>query len=150
MAKKPSKKAEKVVEEPKEKTIGPFDYINSVTRNKKNMIRGTDNEELAEKGYNAFLTNKALSFHVDTILYANEMNKRAHIDSRMQYEYYLESVRSMSRGFFWPKKEANEDLEIIASYCKVNLERAKEIYRIIGKDGVDDIKKKMVTGGRIK
>ena len=39
----------------------PFDYVNSINYSKKNMMEGTDNDELAESGYVPFLTNRSLS-----------------------------------------------------------------------------------------
>ena len=64
----------------------PFDYVNSVTDNKKNMMVGTENDELAEKSYNPFLSNKSLSYYMDTILYANEINQYSMLDNKLQYE----------------------------------------------------------------
>ena len=37
----------------------PFDYINSVSTNKKNMMRDSENDVLSEKQYNAWIVNKA-------------------------------------------------------------------------------------------
>ena len=54
----------------------PFDFINSINFTKKNLMRNTDNDELAEKGYVPFITNKTLSYFTDTLLYSNEMNKK--------------------------------------------------------------------------
>lgn len=136
--------------EPAVKALGPFDFINSVLKTKTNLIRSSDNEELTEKSYNAFLTNKALSFHVDTVLYANEMNRRGHLDSRMQYEYYLSNIRPMNRGHFWPKKAAAPDIELVQQRYKVNVTRAEEIISIVGKHGLEQIRKSMTTGGAIR
>ena len=48
--------------------MNPFDYVNSINDIKKNLMVGTENDELAEKDYNAFLVNKSLSYFIDTIL----------------------------------------------------------------------------------
>lgn len=147
---KPKKEAAPKDEAPKEKTLGPFDYINDVMLGKKNLVRGSDNEELAEKGYNAFLTNRALSFHIDTVLYANEMNRRGGLDGLLQYEYYLHSVRPMKRGYFWPKKTADEAVQTIQDKYKVNPIRGREILAIIGMEGVEQIRKTANKGGVVK
>lgn len=149
----PKKKAEKEKEKApieKKNEVGAFDYINSVLRSKINLMRGTDNDVLAEKGYVPFLTNKALSFHSDTVLYANEMNQRGHLDNRLQYEYLLGSVRSMSRNHGWLKKQEAEAIQIIQERCNVNPVRAKEIYSIVGDAGVDEMKRSMIKGGVVK
>ena len=45
----------------------PFDYVNSVSSSKKDMMRDTENDELAEKDYNPFIVNRALSYHQDCV-----------------------------------------------------------------------------------
>jgi hypothetical protein len=133
-----------------EKTVGPFDYVESILRTKVQMIRGTENDALAEKGYNPFLTNRALSFHVDTVLYANEVNTRGGMDPAMQYQYLLSSVRAMSRPRSWTKRSTDEAVEAIGRWYRVNPTRAREIHSIIGEAGVAEINRKMVTGGRMR
>ena len=49
----------------------PFDFVNSINFNKHDLMTGTENDELAEKSYVPFLTNRSLSYFTDTILYAN-------------------------------------------------------------------------------
>ena len=63
----------------------PFDYVNSINFTKKNLMKNTANDELAEKDYVPFLTNKSLSYFTDTLLYANEMNRYHFLDKRLQY-----------------------------------------------------------------
>ena len=41
--------------------MNPFDYVNAINKGK-DIMSDTDNDELAEKGYNAFLTNKQFSY----------------------------------------------------------------------------------------
>jgi len=128
----------------------PFDYVNSVTDNKKNMMVGTENDELAEKGYNAFLTNKSLSYHMDSILYSNEMNHYPFLDNKLQYEYYLYGLAKKKRFSKWAKKDDDEDIEIVSQWYGCNYSKATEILKIINKDTVDLIKQKLQKGGVIK
>ena len=44
------------------------DIIPSILQNKKNVLEN-------EKDYNAYIINKALSFHYDCVMQANEMNR---------------------------------------------------------------------------
>jgi len=83
----------------------PFDYVNSITLTKKNLMRGTENDSLMEKGYSPFLTNRSLSNYNDTIGLANEMNIRHELDNLMQYEFLINTVRSKKRYAKWNKKE---------------------------------------------
>ena len=67
----------------------PFDFINSINFTKKNMIRGTENDDLAEKSYVPYITNRTLSYFTDTLLYANEMNRFAStLDSKLNTSFY--------------------------------------------------------------
>lgn len=125
----------------------PFDYVNSVTDNKKNMMVGTDNDELAEKSYNPFLTNKSLSYHMDTILYANEINQYSMLDNKLQYEYYLYGIPKKKRFSKWSKKIEDEDIEVIVQWYSCNYSKAAEILKIINKSTLDLIKQKLQTGG---
>jgi len=125
----------------------PFDYVNSVTDNKKNMMVGTENDELAEKSYNPFLTNKSLSYHMDTILYANEINQYSMLDNKLQYEYYLYGIPKKKRFSKWSKKIEDEDIEVITQWYGCNYSKAAEILKIINKTTLDLIKQKLQTGG---
>ena len=125
----------------------PFDYVNSVTDNKKNMMVGTENDELAEKCYNPFLTNKSLSYYMDTILYANEINQYSMLDNKLQYEYYLHGIPKKKRFSKWSKKIEDEDIEVITQWYGCNYSKAAEILKIINKTTLDLIKQKLQTGG---
>ena len=125
----------------------PFDYVNSVTDNKKNMMVGTENDELAEKSYNPFLTNKSLSYYMDTILYANEINQYSMLDNKLQYEYYLHGIPKKKRFSKLSKKIEDEDIEVITQWYGCNYSKAAEILKIINKTTLDLIKQKLQTGG---
>lgn len=119
--------------------MNPFDYVNSINFTKKNMMTGTENDELAEKGYAPYLVNKALSYFTDTLLYANEMNRCGFLDNKMQYEYLLYSVRSGKRFSKWAKPENNEVVECISKYFKVNRKRAEEYATLLTQEQKEEI-----------
>ena len=50
--------------------MNPFDYLNAINATKEDVMV----DDVAESKYNAFLINRGLSYFVDTVLYANEMN----------------------------------------------------------------------------
>ena len=58
----------------------PFDYATAILQTKKQMIV----DEITEKEYQPFLINRALSQHKDCVLFANEMNRRHHLDKKPQ------------------------------------------------------------------
>jgi len=70
--------------------MSPFDYVNQILQGKKNLIV----DEVTEKEYSPFLTNRSLSYHMDCLMFANEMNSRHFIDKKMQNDFLLNTIRS--------------------------------------------------------
>ncbi len=102
-------------------------------------MRDSENDELMEKGYTPFVVNRALSYHTDTLLYANEMNRLHDTPNKMQYEYLLHSVRTGKRFSKWAKNEDLEVLQMVARYYQCNLQRAKEYVDILPESTVTSI-----------
>lgn len=125
----------------------PFDYVTSINKTKNNMMRDTDNDTLAEKDYQPFLVNLAMSYFPDTLLHSNFMNTFHELDNRPQYEFYLNSVRQRSRYSKWAKKVDNPDLDIICNYYKCNISRARDYLTILSTYQLNMIKKELEKGG---
>lgn len=125
----------------------PFDYINDASFSKKNLMRGTENDALAEKGYNPWLTNLAFSQHPDTLLHANLMNMYHHLDNYPQYLYFINSLRSKKRFGKWSKKVDNEDLDMICKVYNVNKIIGKEYLTLLTREQLDMIRNNNNTGG---
>ena len=122
----------------------PFDYVNSILQNKKNLIV----DELTEKEYQPFLVNRTLSYHKDCILYANEMNRRHLTDKKLQYDFLLNTIRSQKRPFAkWVKSEKSEDLECIKQVFGLSNEKAREAIRLLSNEQIQQLKKQTDTGG---
>ena len=125
----------------------PFDYVNSINQSKKNMMRGSENDTLAEKQYSAFMANKALSYFPDTILHANLVNQYHQLDNRPQYEFLLNSVRPKKRFAKWVKDVGGEELDIVCEYYKCNRTVGREYLSLLSSDQLDFMKKQLQTGG---
>lgn len=138
-----NKKEDTIIEE----KLNPFDFVKSIQSTKKNIIRESTNPELAEKNYLPFITNKALSFHMDSIFYANDMNIHNKINNIYQYEYYLHSIRSMKRPHIWLKHEEDSKINLIKEYYKVNDEKAMDYLKILTDNDLNEIRKKIIIGG---
>lgn len=122
--------------------MNPFEYVNSINITKKNMMRGTENDELMEKEYTPYVVNKSLSYFPDTLLYANEINQYGFLDNKMQYEYYLYSIRQGKRFSKWSKKDSSELIDGISRYFQVNKKRAEEYASVLTQDQKDAILEK--------
>lgn len=100
-----------------------------------------------EAEYPAWVVNRAMSFHPDVVLLANEMNMRGHIDKKMQYKYYLYAVRKKARFSPWLKFKAPADIEVISEYYKCSKEKAADILPLLSEDDLKKIKKILDKGG---
>jgi hypothetical protein len=128
--------------------MNPFEFVNSINQTKKDLMTGTENDELAEKGYAPFIVNKSLSYFPDTLLYANEVNMLAHIDNKLQYHYLLNSIRAQKRYSKWAKKEDSDDLEVVKQYYGYSNDKAYQALSILSKDQLKLIKEKLQQGGQ--
>ena len=121
-----------------------FDYLNSINDTKKDIMV----DDLAEKDYNAFMVNRGLSYYNDTVIYANEMNRHAHIDSRMQYDFLKQIIRKRKWFSKWNKAYKSADVEVIKKYYGYSRDKAYQVLSILTKDQLDIIRKKISKGGR--
>ena len=122
----------------------PFDYVNQILQGKKNLIV----DEITEKEYNPFLTNRSLSYHYDCILFANEMNQRHFLDKKLQNDFCINTVRSRKRPFAkWIKTEKSEHLECIKKYFNYSDMRAREVLSLLSEEQIQELKEKTETGG---
>lgn len=126
----------------------PFDYVNAVSYTKKNMMRGTENDALAEKKYNAFLTNRSLSYHIDCVELANEMNIRHQTDNKLQFEFLLNTIRPKKRYAKWSKKDKDGDIEVVKEYYGYSEVKARQAISILSPEDLEKIRRIIHKGGR--
>ena len=125
--------------------ISPFDYVKSINAGK-NIMRGTDNDSLMERDYNAFIVNRNYSLFADTVYLANEMNIRPNIDNQLQYEFLLNTLRPRKRFADWVKRESSEDVSVIKEYYGYNNKKAIEALSVLSKEQIDSIRNKVQKG----
>jgi hypothetical protein len=127
----------------------PFIYVESINTTKQNLMKNSANDILAEKSYVPFMTNRSLSYHADTIGYANVMNIHSGTLSYLpQYEYFLHAVRSRKRfSPKWAKAETDADLDAIRECFSVSYRRAQTIRRVLTSEQMRDIHDLLMKGG---
>lgn len=119
------------------------EIIPSILKTKKAVISSEN-----EGDYVPFVVNKALSFHRDCALFANEMNKLPNTDRLLQYHYLLNRIRGYNRPYQkWYKKETIEDLDLVKEYYNYSTEKAKDALLVLSEDHLNEIKKKLYKGG---
>jgi len=121
------------------------DYLYSINQSKKNLL---DDNEDAVKKYPPFIINKCLSGFTDSILFANEMNKYHQLDKKMQYDFYINSLKPRKRFTPWVRKETLEHLELVKQYYGYSHNKAVAALRILTNSELDEIKKLLDTGGQ--
>ena len=124
----------------------PFDYVNSINDNKKDLMV----DDIAEKGYVPFVVNRSLSYFPDTVLFANEMNRYGLLDKKLQYHFLINTVRKRKRFSKWAKPIVESDLEVVKEYYGYSNEKARQALTLLSKDQIIEIKKKVFKGGRTK
>ena len=120
------------------------DWLNTINSSKKNLI---DEDSLLESKYPAFIVNKCMAGHLDAIMFANEMNMNPNIDKKMQYDFYLNTLRSKKRFSPWIRKEELKNIECIKSYYGYSDEKAKQVLPLLTENQLSFIKSKLEIGG---
>ena len=92
------------------------DWLNSINFTKENLIEDPD----MISSYPPYIINRCLSGHLDTVLFANEMNRYSNLDKDLQYSFLLYTLRKRKRFSPWLKKEQVEDLDPV-SYTHLTL-----------------------------
>ena len=122
------------------------DYLNTINFSKKNLLE--DEDPGWEKNYPSFIINKCMSHHMDTVMFANEMNQYPGLDKKLQYDFFINIVRPRKRFAPWGKKEKVKDLEYVKQYYGYSTEKALQALRILSPTQLDVIKTKLNKGGK--
>lgn len=125
--------------------MNAFDFVNAINRDKTDLMA----DESSEKLYQPYLVNKALSYFADTVLYANEINMYPHLDSKLQFHFFLNSIRPAKRFAKWVKKQEDDDLSAVMEYYGYNIEKAQSALSVLSSDQLTIIKQKLEKGGQV-
>ena len=78
------------------------DWLNSINVTKKNLI---DEDPSIEKDYPPYIINRCFSGHLDAIMFANEMNMYSFLPKKMQYDFFINILRTKKRFSPWLRKD---------------------------------------------
>ena len=120
------------------------DWLNSINFTKEDLM---EEDETSVKAYAPYIINKCLSGHIDTVLFANEMNMHHQLDKDMQYLFYLNSLRKKKRFSPWLRKDKVKDLECVKQYYGYSNEKASQALKILNKEQLNFIKQRLEIGG---
>ena len=120
------------------------DWLNSINVTKKNLI---DEDPSIEKDYPPYIINRCMSGHLDAIMFANEMNMYNFLPKKMQYDFFINILRTKRRFSPWIRKDLVDNLDCVKRYYGYSNEKAKQALTILTKEQLAFIKSKFETGG---
>ncbi len=123
------------------------DYLKAINETKEPLL---DTEDTVwEKKYPTFIINRCLSMFYDTIMHSNEMNGLHFLPKRMQFHYFINSIRKKKRfGGKWLSQKKVKDLEVIKEYYGYNDVKARQALTILSDEQITGIRKRIDKGGR--
>lgn len=121
------------------------DWLNSINTNKNNLM---DEDPSLEKEYAPYIINRCMSGQLDCILFSNMMNMCSHLDKKMQYDFFINTIRPKKRFSPWLKKEKISDLELVKSYYGYSNEKARIALKVLTDEHLKIIKSKLRKGGK--
>jgi hypothetical protein len=124
-----------------------MDYVFDIMSNKNHLLH-QDPENV--KGFDPFITNRALSMNLDTIMWANEMNKAHSLPKEMQYDFLFFGIPKRRRQFSWKKKTKLDNIVVIQQYYECSYAKALEMSRLLTDDDVNDMIAALDPGGATK
>ena len=131
----------------KPKKLSFFDFLTSINEGSCGNNLFSDST-IEEKAYVPFMINRGLGYFNDTVLFANEMNRRSMATSRMQYDFLKNSIRPRKRFSKWFKAEESEDLELIKKAYGYSNEKAKQVLILFSSEQLAKLKTQMDVGGK--
>ena len=122
------------------------DYLNAINQTKEPLMDTED--EQWEKKYPPFIVNKCVAPFPDTIMLLNEINQLPHLDSKLQFDFLINSLRPRKRYTPWLKAKKLENLEYVKEFYGFNNEKAKAALDILNDEQISYIKRKLYKGGK--
>ena len=121
------------------------EWLNSINNTKKNLI---DEDPSLEKEYPSYIINRCFSGHIDSIMFANELNKYPNLQKKLQYDFFLNSLRKKKRFSPWLRKDQIKNLDLIKQYYGYSNEKAKQVLNILTKEQLSFMRDRLETGGK--
>ena len=122
------------------------EYLKSINLTKQNLMDSED--KVWERRYPSFIINKCLAPFSETIHLVNEMNIQNHLDSKLQFDFLLNSLRTRDRYTPWLKAKKIKNIEYVKEYYGYSNEKAKVALDILNDEQIKTIKDSLSKGGK--
>jgi len=94
-----------------------------------------------EKSYSPFMVNRALSYQIDCLFYANAMNCMHELDKRPQYDYLMRAIRKQKRPFVsWSKPNKSEYISAVMWNFDYSRLKAMAVLKVLSKEELEEIR----------
>ena len=124
-----------------------FDFFTSINH-KKDLLKDGPQAVIL---YNSSMINQLLSQYPDAILHVNEMNSRPNCDDKLQFDYFLHSLRKGDRNIQTRTGKQSylddNNLELVKEYYGYSTSKAKVVLEILTDDELESIRKRLFKSG---
>ena len=110
-------------------------------------INSKDGLDFEMKEYLPFLINRGLSNTIDTVFFADVMNRFHHLDKDIQYDFYFNAIPKGKRYGKWNKATINKNVDLIIEFYEVNRAVAESYLKIMSEDDIVALHEKNNKGG---
>lgn len=125
---------------------GLFDIMGDLSHGKKGLLY---EDPSFEAEYSPYMVNLGFSQHVDSVLYANDMNRLHGLSKRAQHDFFFHGLDARKRFGKWAKKLPKpDDLEVVMEVFGVSQIKAMELIPLISPEKMDELKLATFKGGR--
>ena len=132
------------MEEVKKARVSPWDLMDAINTHNTGLVTA-ENEAQCKK--EAFFLFRGLGMGADTVIYANEMNSRPHLDFKLQFDFLINTIRPRKRYNKWVKAEKDEVLEVIQEYYGYSIVKARQVLDLHTPAQIDLMRIRLNKGG---
>lgn len=115
-------------------TNNPFNYVNAINL-------GIDLN--VDTDYNAFITNRALSFYPDTLFVANEINLHSDLDPQMQFDFLRTMITPRKRFAKWPKPVKQRAASVLSKRYQISMSKAYQYQQFYTDEEIDQLEQEI-------
>jgi len=103
---------------------------------------------MRDVAYPAFIVNRVFSNTMDSVLFANEMNRYANLTTQQQFDFYYYGLDKKKRYGKWHKNQEDEDdiIALIQEVFSFSARKAKDCVNLL-RPSIDVLREYTRKGG---
>lgn len=111
-------------------TNNVFKYASSINRGETIPV---------EEDYHKYLTQRSFSYHADSVIIANEVNKYPDIDNKLHYYFLKGMLRPAKRYSKWWKPVTHEKVSTISKFYDMPMKQAYDIETFFNDEEIEEM-----------